>query len=1108
MRHLLNIVLVGIVFAVSAAAVNTSAPAQPKIVDVVNKLPLAFEANRGQTNPAVKFLSRGAGYNLFLTSTEAVLVLRAQQAEVDGAGDSHPAVLRMKFIGANPSAVTGIGELSGKANYFRGKSLKEWQTKIPTYSKVRYRDIYPGVDLLYYGNGRQLEYDLIAAPGARTDSIRLKIDGAQRLALQAGGDLILQTADGDVRLAKPFIYQDVTGGRREIQGSYVITAKDEIGFRIGAYDTSKPLVIDPVLVYGTYLGGTGNDSGRAITVDSIGNVYVTGYTESLNFPVAGALQTNLGGNSGRDVFVTKLNPAGTALVFSTFIGGAGQEQANCIAVDSTGNVYIAGSTMSADFPVILGGIKITYSSPYEDGFITKLAPDGATLVFSTYFGGTGQDQIFGIAVDATGNAFIAGRTDSDIFPTTAGAFQTASAGAPDAFVAELNSLGNNLVFSTLLSGEGVDGAFAIALDSMLNIVVTGVTNSLSFPFLNAFQTGWVGATDVFVTKLNSAGMPLFSTYIGGQGTDQGNAVAVDTAGNVYVTGLTNSPDFPTMNALQQAIGGSFANAFVTKFNASGGMVYSTYLGGSGGSNGTGISADATGNAFVTGSAGVGFPTANPIQNTPGGGVANAFVSKLNATGTALTYSTYLGGNGNDQGAGIKLDSAGNAYVVGTANSTNFPTVQGSFQAAARGGSDAFVVKLSETNNPVPTITSISPTTAQAGGPAFALTVIGSNFILGSAVQWNGSARPTTLVSTSQLTAAIPASDIATVGAVQVTVFNPPSGGGASNAVSFTINPSAPPAVVAISPNTVTAGAAAFTLTITGSNFGSASVVQWNGSSRPTTFVSSTQLTASIPASDVALAGTAQIAVSSPSGGASGAVTFSIAPTTPIINPNGVVNGASFAAGAAVAAGSVTSLFGNSFSASVPGGLTVVVNGIAAPVYSVSPQQVNFQMPWEVAGLSEVSVQVSVGAAASSPIVVPLAAYAPGIFLASATGTQGAILIAGSAFVAAPVGAFTGSRPANRGEFITIYCTGLGAVTNQPGTGARASESPLSATTAAPVVTIGGLPASVSFSGLAPGFFGLYQVDVQVPQNLSPGSSVPVVLNIGGVSSNSVTIAVQ
>jgi hypothetical protein len=692
--------------------------AQAKILESYGKLPLSFEANHGQTDKRVKFLSRTSGYSLFLTGDEAVLTLSGKnanaKAKMAGAAHSLPSgmaapkaggVLRMKLRNANPAAkVTGVDELAGTSNYFIGNDPAKWRTNVPTYAKVKYEGIYSGIDLVYYGNQRQLEYDFIVAPGADPRRIQIDVRGAKRLRRDAHGDLVLKIGEDEIRWHKPVVYQKKDGTRQEIAARYAITDTNRVGFELAKYDASRSLYIDP-LIYSTYLGGSGRDQGNGIAVDSAGNAYVTGWTYSTDFPTTpGAFQTVCNGGSGcafyGDAFVSKLNPTGSALVYSTYLGGSGANSGYGIAVDSAGNVYVTGYTYSTDFPTTPGAFQTNLGGG-SDAFVSKLNPSGSALVYSTYLGGSGDEGPYGggIAVDSAGNAYVIGSTYSTDFPTM-NPLQPANAGGGDAFVSKLNPTGTALVYSTYLGGSSQELGLGIAVDSSDNAYVTGFTCSTNFPTMNPLQPANAGRpNNVFVSKLNPTGSALvYSTYLGGSGADSGYGIAVDSAGNAYVIGRTFSADFPTMNPFQPAYGGS-GDAFVSKLNPSGSaLVYSTYLGGSKTDEGYGIAVDSAGNAYVTGRTGSNFPKMKPLQPY-GGGNSDAFVSKLNPTGSALVYSTYLGGSKADQGGGIAVDSAGNAYVTGYTNSTDFPTTPGAFQTVCNGGSgcatyeDAFVAKI-------------------------------------------------------------------------------------------------------------------------------------------------------------------------------------------------------------------------------------------------------------------------------------------------------------------------------------------------------------------------------------------------------------------------------
>ena len=703
--------------------------ASTRLVEGYGKLPLRFEANEGQHDGQVKFVSRGRGYAVFLTPTEAVLDLRKTDdgtpASTRPANRSQAsAILRMRLDGASPApGMTGQDELAGKANYFLGNDPACWRTNVPTYAKVQYAQVYPGVDLVFYGSSQQqLEYDFVVAPGADPSGSRLAFEGAGKIELDAGGGLRVFIPGGEVRFDKPMIYQIVEGRRRDIEGGFVCEPRQpndgtgnsaRVSFRIAAYDPTRRLVIDPVLSYSTYLGGSGSDQGNSITLDAAANAYITGSTRSSDFPTLAPVQsTNWGRQS---VFVTKLSPAGL-LVYSTYLGSPSNDSSgNDIAVDAAGNAYVAGLTWANDFPVFNG--FQTNPSGDADGFVVKLNSTGSALAYSTYLGGERADYARGIAVDAAGNAFVTGATFSPAFPTTPGALSRSSstnaAGEVwDAFVLKINPAGSALVYGTYLGGTDWESGTGLTVDADGNAYVTGSTRSTNFPTTgNAFQVAFGGGSDVFVAKLNVTGSALvYSTYLGGSAGDDtgdwyygaGNGISVDATGHAYVVGATGSDDFPIKNALQPL---RFShNAFVSKLTPDGsGLVYSTFLGDRTEVSGAlGIAVDAAGCAHATGAARTGFPVVNAIQPEHAGGNlygVDAFVAKLDPDGSALVYSTFLGGSWDDFGFGIAVDAGGNAYMTGTTRSTDFPTANalqpqyGGESLNANDAGDAFVAKI-------------------------------------------------------------------------------------------------------------------------------------------------------------------------------------------------------------------------------------------------------------------------------------------------------------------------------------------------------------------------------------------------------------------------------
>lgn len=685
-----------------SAGYKPSGAVRARLADAYRKFPLSFESNQGQTDQRVKFLSRGGDYALFLTRNEMVLALqkggsgRKPSPTVPTRTGKHissetTGVLRMSLIGASRAVrVSGVDRLPGSANYFLGNDPAKWQTNVPTYAKVKYEGIYPGINLIYYGNQRQLEYDFVVAPGADPKRIRLRFGAANNLRIDEQGMLVLEIQKGEVRFERPAIYQEIAGRRRAIAGQYALRGSD-VGFELKSYDRASPLVIDPVLVYSSYLAGTSADVAKGIAVDSSGNAYVTGGTGA-GFPTVNAFQSSSGASgNGGNAFITKFNAAGSALIYSTYLGGSGGATGYGVAVDSSGSAYVTGYTFGG-FPTV-NAIQPSFGGA-GDAFVAKISPSGSALVYSSYLGGSGSDMGNGIAVDSSGNAYVTGNTDSTNFPT-ANAIQSSFIGVGNAFITKINASGSALVYSTYLGG-GIDVSNGIAVDSSGNAYVTGYTESTGFPTVNAIQSSLAGSANAFITKINTSGSALvYSTFLGGGGTDVGYGIAVDASDNAYVTGTTNSTNFPTANAIQPTLAGP-TNVFITKINASDtALVYSTYLGGSGdaGDSSSGIAVDSSGDAFVTGTTNsTDFPVVDDLQSGFRGPGSDAFITEINASGSALLYSTYFG-DYMTGGSAIAVDSAGNAYLTGFTGG-GIPLVN-AFQSSVTGFGDtaAFIAKI-------------------------------------------------------------------------------------------------------------------------------------------------------------------------------------------------------------------------------------------------------------------------------------------------------------------------------------------------------------------------------------------------------------------------------
>lgn len=669
----------------------------------LRQVPLAFEANRGQFEPGASFGAAGDALRLGI-SAHAIRFYKLHS--------SRPS-LKMSWT-SRTAQVDGEALLPGTVNYLVGNDSSGWRTAIPTFRRVRIRSIAPGVDLVLYGKDDEIEYDLELAPGADVNSIVFTFTGARRLRRSTAGSLIAECEGFAVEQRRPEIYQELGGRRLPVTGSYVLRGKHMAGFQLASYNKTKPLVIDPVLAFSTVFGGSGIDSAKAIALDAAGNIYVAGDTSSADFPVASAYQWALPGQlvgNSRHIFVTKLDSTGSTVLFSTYLGGSAGESARAIAVDSSGNVYIAGSTVSADYPVTAGTLRSTGSgNGSNDIVLTKLAPSGGALVYSAVIGGVADDEVSALAVDASGNCFLTGATGSVDFPVTAGARNDISrldsmASGAKAFVMKVNSSATALSYSAVIGGSGVDQGTGIAIDSSGNAYLSGTTSSSDFPVTgDGFQISSgisAGASKGFVAQLSPDGTTLvFATYLGGTGSEQTSGIALDNARNIYITGVTTSSDFPGARAAYFKPYEGAANAvFVAKLNPSGtSLTYSALFGGA---NNTvaGIAVDEAGRAVVAGSTDFGLSVSQAAQSYPGSlasgkpGATNAFALKLNAAGSDVVFSTYLGGTA-ARATAVASDTSSATVVTGSGDSM-FPITPGAYTSPAAG--QVFLAKISDSS---------------------------------------------------------------------------------------------------------------------------------------------------------------------------------------------------------------------------------------------------------------------------------------------------------------------------------------------------------------------------------------------------------------------------
>ena len=675
-----------------ASAVALAAP---------HNVPTFFLPNSGQAPPGVHFMAKGSGLTAYFASRDVIFHVGGKLVHVE-------------FEGASPREVDGTDRLSGQANFLIGPE-PDWRLGTPIFGAVRYRELYPGIDMIYGASGRDLKSEFVVAPGVDPARIRMRYVGDGEPWIDRDGSLSLSVSGDVLREQAPCAFQEIDGRRVYRVARFALRHDGTVGFVLGDYDPAQPLVIDPVLSYSTLLGGSYSDAAMGVAVDSTGAAYLAGFTSSYDFPTASPKQNfNAGSN---DVFIAKLNPSGNGLVYATYIGGSGDDRANAIAVDSSGAAYVTGSTMSANFP-LLNPLQPRYGGN-RDAFVLKLSPAGNALVYSTYLGAAGADAGNGIAVDASGSAYVVGDTNSVTLPATG--YQRANRGGQDVFIARLKPDGSGFIYSTYFGGSNDDHGAAIAVDANGAAWITGSTWSTDFPITSAFQSALAGGQDAFVARLSADGTtPLFSTYLGGSGgslsyPESGLGIAVDQQGSAYISGVTSSQNFPVLGPAQSALRG-WTDAFVTKISQAGKLVYSTYLGGTGIEYGNAIAVDPAGAAYVTGyTYSSDLPVVNAIQ-TVSGGQYDAFLAKLNPAGSAFSYLSYLGGNGSDTGTSLALDPAGSVYIAGWTLSTNFPLLN-PFQSINGGNYSAFVTKV--LFNQPPVNSGVSPNSGTGTSQPFA-----------------------------------------------------------------------------------------------------------------------------------------------------------------------------------------------------------------------------------------------------------------------------------------------------------------------------------------------------------------------------------------------------
>ncbi len=663
-------------------------------------LPFVFVQNQGQWDTPAKFVARRAGMIARFEKESITLQLARRD------GDRQQGVIvRLAFDGTLATvALEGQGEQAGRYNFFLGSDPAKWRTGVRGYSNVLYRGLQDGVDLRVRGHEGRIEYDAILAPRADLHGVVVRCEGTQGIEIEPDGSLIMKTALGPIRHTRPVAWQILSDGEHSpIEARFRIVASNRFGFEAPGSDPALALVIDPGLVYSTFLGGATGDYAVALAVDASGAATVTGFTNSPDFPTTpGAYDRTFNSSGGpEDVFVCRLSPSGSSLVYSTFLGGASMDVARALALDASGTATLTGSTYATDFPVTVGAYDTIYNGG-GDAFVTRLSPSGGSLVYSTFLGGASDDAAHAIALDTSGAATVGGSTQSTDFPTTVAAYDTSYNGRGDGFVTRLSPSGGSLVYSTFLGGTDYDYALTLAVDAIGASTVAGETYAADFPTtVGAYDASFNGGIDAFVTRLSASGGSLiYSTFLGGTNSDYALTVAVDAIGASTVAGSTSSPDFPTTAGAYDPSHNGNTDAFVTRLSASGAsLVYSTFLGGDNYDHAHALALDASGGAVVVGrTESWDFPAtpgAFQIFYYRGGGwpTPDAFVARLSSSGGRLLYSTFLGGVARDVAATVALAATGEAIVAGGTGST-FPTTVGAFDTSFNGGSlDAFVTKL-------------------------------------------------------------------------------------------------------------------------------------------------------------------------------------------------------------------------------------------------------------------------------------------------------------------------------------------------------------------------------------------------------------------------------
>jgi uncharacterized protein (TIGR03437 family) len=1086
-------------------------------------LPLYFEPNQGQADSRVDFLSRGNGVTSYLNSHEAVF-------SVNGSP------VRMRLLGATGSKPEGAEQLPGTSSYFRGSDQSKWRTGIPQFGKVHYRGVYPGVDVVYYGSQGSLEYDFQIAPGADPSKIRIGYTGASRLRIDDRGDLILSTKTGDMVQKRPSVYQERDGVRTEIAAAYKLAGRGTVTLKIADYDRSRALVVDPVLKYGTFFGGPGGGGAQKVKLDAAGNVYLGGVLaipQSDSDPFSSVANSDSG-----ELAVIKFSPSQNAILFVAHLGTTGRNYMDGFNIDSAGAMYLAGRATTPDIPLVNPILKQgTTSTAFfaMSAFFTKIAADGKSIVYSTYFdGNSGADAIYGVTVDANGNAYIAGEASSSNFPVLNSLY---TPGAPNnAFLAKISPTGS-LIFSTVYP---MVVAFSVALDGVGGVYIGGSCSSNYFATQNSIQqTGTWGVPYAAAVKFSTDGQTvLYSTMFGDNvGGGQIQAIAADPQGNLYAAGVTEgNGTFPLVNPVQNHAGYG-EDVFVAIINPQGNaLTFSTYLGGNGDDWPQDLTMDAAGRIYVVGyTLSSDFPVLNPAPTSvPKSGEGKPYYGFLSAFapgGQSLLYSMYIGGSMVDDAWGVATDAANNVYVAGGSNSPDFPFTAAGYQKTNGGASDEFLLILGpDASSQIPSITSTPQvvsffaTFGAAAGPApqtVALTAPAGVTLTTSVSTASGGNWLTAALSGTSLTVSVNPAGLTGAdyrGTIQVTA------GSATASIPVILHVIPPPPVlISYSPDPVPLagpfnGPPPGPLTITGTGFqkGASAHVYVSASGLPTSYILAPGQVTVIDTNTVQLyTGTGSstpfafaVTVSNPYSAESNPLTIQIGSPSPQISA--VQNAASGPQGGnlqPVSPGEMITItgvdFGSPLGISAPSSYTtpvtqladtqVLFDGVPVPLTYVSSSQINAVAPYSLAGKTSVNVTVQYLGVASAATTLPVVPSMVGLFTANSSGTGQASIVNQDASTNST------SNPAALGSSVTFYATGMGATNPQIQDNVVPQNT--SVQPALPILAmIDNQSANVVSAYAAPGMLGVLVINVQVPASAHVGNAIPVVVQVGSSQS--------